>query len=112
MQSLSKLHQPVRPGIPVVNLSHNAWQKTLCTCSFSKGNLCGNENAAAGDLAKEHTEHLRACGVTMGRGGFAVKDLHNQNDLLELPVGEPAHRNDHQQILSEAERQNRSLCAC
>ena len=27
-------------------------------------------------------------GITMGRGGFDVKDLHNQKDLLELPVGE------------------------
>ena len=51
----------------------------------------GNENAAAEDLAKEHTKHLRACGVTMGRGGFEVKDLHNKSDLLSLPVGEPAH---------------------
>ena len=49
-----------------------------------------NENAAAADLAKEHREHLQACGVKMGRGGFDVMDLHDQNDLLELPVGEPA----------------------
>ena len=27
-------------------------------------------------------------GITMGRGGFDVKDLHSQKDLLELPVGE------------------------
>lgn len=27
-------------------------------------------------------------GIAMGRGGFDVKDLHNQKHLLELPVGE------------------------
>ena len=63
----------------------------------------GNENAAAGDLAKEHREQLQACGVEMGRGGFAVKDLHSQNNLLQLPVGESAHPNDHQRIFSGAE---------
>ncbi|CAK0732011.1 hypothetical protein CVIRNUC_000073 [Coccomyxa viridis] len=47
----------------------------------------GNENAAAEDLAMEHKQHLQTCGVRMGRGGFAVEDLHNQNALLALRVG-------------------------
>ena len=63
----------------------------------------GDEKAAAGDLAREHKKHLQACGVRMGRGGFGVLDLHDEDDLLELPVGESAHRNDNQRVLSKAE---------
>lgn len=72
----------------------------------------GNENAAAEDLAMEHKQHLQTCGVRMGRGGFAVEDLHNQNALLALRVGKPAHPCGHQQVLSKADWQSFLVRAC
>lgn len=46
-----------------------------------------SEDSASADLAKYHREQLKAMGVTMGRGGFDVKDLHDEKDLLEVCVG-------------------------
>ena len=40
-----------------------------------------DENAAAQDLKRYHEEHLRLHGIKLGRGGFAVKDLHKQYPL-------------------------------
>lgn len=40
-----------------------------------------DENAAAEELRLYHEEHLRLYGVHLGRGGFAVKDMHNLHPL-------------------------------
>lgn len=40
-----------------------------------------DENAAAEELRLYHEEHLRLYGIKLGRGGFAVKDMHKLHPL-------------------------------